>query len=466
MSTVAIALILISSLIRLVARGRKRDSSSCAASQPDRMVSTSASMAEPIAYPREQRPLKRRKRSTSTSAAPSLSQLSTQLVQSRRRSRSRVGSPTADVKYAPPLRVSARLACKTHPFISSRSPDIYTHLAGPDGAGKLLSEPPTGSVISSTSDEMIGSQSVTQSVKQPRGRRRKAVDLADENAKKDLMEEWARMRQSQGTLPLSGIDENACFSQMLLRDARKGDESVSSMQLEVITRRNSLDADLVRKETTTIINIPQSQETMLDVSPRDSFSTQVDFENALPVGTDTSGKQLNHKGSVLPSDGVTGQPIVPGVDMEAPSTSIPGPHMGQVSSSDELADVRAHHLDLLQCSGSSPSTLSASPSREDSVHIRHMKVTELPINDQAEPRSLDNPSKDSHSVTPSQTSSIDSDIDLDSDEEFYMLDIPEIFTLPWVPVPVASQLYVPPSLGKLISGKQCSWHLGIDFICS
>ncbi|KAG8219924.1 hypothetical protein J3R82DRAFT_919 [Butyriboletus roseoflavus] len=250
---------------------RDRDSSFCTTSQAD-------CMAEPIADTSEQRPQKRRKRSSSTPAAPRSSQLSAQL-QSRRRSQSRVGSPTADANR--PSRVSARLARKIHPFINSRSSDIYMHLADPDDARNLLNEPPAGSVMLSTPNDMVGPQ--------PRGRRRKFVDLADENAKKHFMEEWARLRQSQGALPLSGIDENACFSQMLLRDTRKGDESVSSMQLEVVPRRNTPDADLVRNEATSITNITPSQETILDVSPRDSFSTQMDFET-LPAGTDASGE--------------------------------------------------------------------------------------------------------------------------------------------------------------------------------
>ncbi|KAH0838420.1 hypothetical protein J3R83DRAFT_6727 [Lanmaoa asiatica] len=413
------------------------------------MASTSASIAGPIADASEQRPRKRRKRSSSIPAAPRSSQLSAQL-QPRRRSRSRVGSPTADVEYVPPSRVSARLARKIHPFINSRSSDIYTHLADPDGAGNLLSEPPAGSVILSIPNEVVGSQSV----KQPGGRRRKIVNLADENAKKDLMEEWARMRQSQGTLPLSGIDENACFSQMLLRDVRKGDGSVSSTQLEAMMRKSSADSDPAENETTTIIDITRSQETILDVSPGSSFSTRIDFENVLPTGAETSVEKLDHEASVLPSDGGTEQPIVPGIDVEALSASIPDPHIDEASPRNELAGIpeTTNHIDLLRCPGSSPPILSASPSREDSVHPRHTKLTKFTVNEQAETASLNDPLKSRHPMT-SQMSLFDSNnIHLDSDEEFYMLDIPEVFTLPWVPV--ASRLYVPPSLGKLISGKQ------------
>jgi hypothetical protein len=414
------------------------------------VANTSSSVAEQIGDTSEQRPRKRRKRSSSTPAAPRSSQLSTQL-QSRRRSRSRVGSPSTDVEYVRPSRVSARLSRKIHPFFNSRSSDIYTHLADPDGAGSLLSAPPASSITLSTPNETVGSQSVKKS----RGRRRKIADLTDENARRELMEEWARMRQSQGSLPLSGINENACFSQPLLHGNRKDDESVSSVQLEAKPRRSSADADLVTSQTTTIVSISQSQETILDVSLRSSSPTQMDFENALPVGTDAPGKKLDHKDSVLPSDGGTEHPIVPSMGIEAPSISILDSHVDEESPTGEPSSPpeTAHHLDLLQCPGLSSPSLPASSSREDSVHIRHTKSTKLPENEQAEATSLSNSPKDSPSVTfpepcPSDTGSIH----LDSDEEFYMLDIPEIFTSPWVPV--SSHLYVPPSLGKLISGKQ------------
>ena len=340
----------------------------------------------------------------------------------------------------------ARLSRKIHSFIDSRNSDIYTHLADPGGAGNLLSGPPTGSVVLSTPNEVIGSQSI----KRGRGRRRNTVDLTDENTKKDLMEEWARMRQSQGALPPLGINERACFSQTLLHDSRKGDVSVSSVQLEAITRGNSLD---LSKSQTAITNNLQSQGTILDVSLGGSSSTRLDIENSLSVRTDTPGKKLDHKDSVPPDDG-TEQPVVSSVGNETPSTSIPDTHMDEESPSDELADVpeTTYHLDLVQCPGSNPPPLSAPPPRKDSVHIRHTESTKLSINEQAEAASSNSPPKESRSVTFPQTyPTATGNIHLDSDEEFYMLDIPEIFTLPWVPV--SSHLYVPCGLGKLVSGK-------------
>ena len=428
------------------ARGRKRDSSSCIASQADRMANTSASVAEQIADGSEERPRKRRKRSSSTPAAPRSSQLSTQL-QSRRRSRSRVGSPTMDVEHVLPSRVSARLSRKIHPFFNSRNSDIYTHLADPDGAGNLLGAPPAGSIPLSTPNEMVG----PQSVKKTRGRRRKTTDLADENAKRKLIEEWARMRQSQGSLPLSGINENACFNQTPLHENRKDDGSVSSVRLDALTQRSSPDADLATSQTTTIVDISQSHETIVDISLQGSSLARMDFENALPMGTDTPGKKPDHKGSVLSSDGGIEHPIVPRLGIGAPSTSILESHVDEESPTGKSAGAPkiAHHPDSLECPGLSFPSLPASSSREDFVHM----LTKFPENEQAEAESLNNLPEDSPSVTLPETYPFDTtSIHLDFDEEFYMLDIPEIFTLPWEPV--SSHLYVPPSLGKLISGKQ------------
>ncbi|KAG6381324.1 hypothetical protein JVT61DRAFT_5734 [Boletus reticuloceps] len=407
----------------VIARGRKRDSSFCATSQADCMAGTSASVAEQIAVTNEQRPRKRHKRSSSTPPAPRSSQLSTRL-QSRRR-RSRFGSPTTDVEYVPSSRVSARLSRKIQPFMINRSSDIYTHLAGPDGAGNLLNEPPAGSTISSTPNDTVGSQST----KRPRGRPRRVTDLTDQNAKRDLIEEWARMRQSQGTPPLSGLNQNTRLSQTLLHENRDGDNPASSMQPETITQRSTSDTDLV-SQTATTIGISRSQGTKPDVSLPGLSLTQTDFKNALPVAE---------------------QPIVPNLGVGAPSTSALDSHIDEDSPSSRPAGDPevVYHPELSQCSGFSPPPLSALPSREGSIHIRHAKSTKSPINEQADP----DPPKHSHPVTFSPTYSLDTgNIYLDSDEEFYMLDIPEVFALPWVPV--SSHLYVPPSLGKLVSGMR------------
>ena len=421
---------------RMIARGRKRGSSSCVTSQANSMADTSTSVTMPIVDASERRPKKRQRRSLSTPAAPRPPQPLGQR-QSRRRSRSRAGSPTTDVEYAPPPRASTRLARRIHSFIHSRSSDIYTHLAarGPDGAGTLLSESSAGSVILSAPNETVDSEMIQR----PRGRRRKVVDLTEENAKKNLMEEWARMRQFQGILPLSGIDENASFGQTGLRDSRKGDGPASSVQLEATARKHTPDPEL---------RLLESQATSLDDFRGYSLSHPVDSENTLHAATDE--KKIDHIGSMLPSDDRTKQPLVSSVDTEAPSTSISDAHRNEDSPSDKLARApgTALNLDpLQQYSDSSPPTFSLSPSRNDSV------IAELSIDEQAEVVSLSNPSADSHSVAFSQTYSLDnSSIRPDSNDEFYMLDIPEIFTLPWEPV--NSRLYVPPGLGKLVSGTQ------------
>lgn len=419
---------------RLVARGRKRDSSSCVAPHADCVANTSA--AEQVADPGEQRPQKRRKRSTSTPAAPRSSQLSTR----HRHSRSRVGSPLTDVEHVPPLRVSARLSRRIHPCFDSLNSDIYTHLADPDEAGNLLSERP---VVSSTPNGFVGSQSVQRS----RGRRRKIPDFTDENAKKDLMEKWTQMRQSRGALSLSGINKSASFSQMPLHENKKaGDGSVSSVQLEAIAQT---DTNMAKSQTTTVINISQSQEPILDVCLWDASSTRAGSENALPMDTDALEEKSDSK---LLSDGRIEQPIILSSGSE-PSISNLDTHTDKDFPSDELAAVpeTTHHPDWLQSSEFPPSSLSASPFREDSIPNGHTKLTNLSINEQAEAVSLNIPPKDAHLVSLGANPSDTGNIHLDSDEEFHLLDIPEIFTLPWVPV--SSHLYVPPNLGKLVSGK-------------
>lgn len=314
-------------------------------------------------------------------------------------------SPT-DVEGVPPARVSTRLARKIHSFVNGRSSDIYTHLAGPDGAGNLLSRPPAVSVTLTTPNVTVGSPSVQK----PKRRRRKVIDLTDENAKRDLMEEWAQMRQSQSTLPLSGVDENACC-QMPLRNTLKVDGTTSSVPLEAMTQKHTHGPELMK-----------SQVTMHDTSHRDSFSTRPDSDNRL------NGTKPDHVGSAVLPSGKTKQSI-----LQAPSASVPDPYMCESSPNDKLADVPGAVHNLLRYPASSPPTLPVSRLQEDSV------VTDMPINERAE---------GSCSVTSFDNTSTY----LAPDQEFYMLDIPEVFTLPWEPV--ASCLYVPPSLGKLISGMQ------------
>ncbi|KAF8140106.1 hypothetical protein EV363DRAFT_1393027 [Boletus edulis] len=221
------------------------------------------------------------------------------------------------------------------------------------------------------------------------------------------------------------------------------------MQPETITPRSFSDADLV-SQTATTIGISRSQGTKPDVSLPGPSLTQTDFKNALPVGTDAAGNKLDHD-PVIPSDGKAEQPIVPNLGVGAPSSSALDSHIDEDSPSSRPAGDPevAYHPESLQCSGFSPPPLSTLPSREGSIHIRHAKSTKSPINEQADP----DPPKRSHPATFSPRCSLDTgNIYLDSDEEFYMLDIPEVFALPWVPV--SSHLYVPPSLGKLVSGMR------------
>lgn len=89
-------------------------------------------------------------------------------------------------------RMSARLAKKIHPFILTKSRDIYPYLASKDSLDS----------VESMREEHGGTGSSTlaaSTLKKKKGPLRN-INLADDSAKAALMEEWANLRMSQGTL--------------------------------------------------------------------------------------------------------------------------------------------------------------------------------------------------------------------------------------------------------------------------
>ncbi|KAG1783806.1 hypothetical protein EV702DRAFT_1055598 [Suillus placidus] len=92
-------------------------------------------------------------------------------------------------------RMSARLAKKIHPFILTKSRDIYPYLASKDSLdlAESLREDHSGTGSSRPSASIL---------KKKKGPPRN-INLADDAAKAALMEEWANIRMSQGTLLLS-----------------------------------------------------------------------------------------------------------------------------------------------------------------------------------------------------------------------------------------------------------------------
>ncbi|KAG1885756.1 hypothetical protein F4604DRAFT_121758 [Suillus subluteus] len=89
-------------------------------------------------------------------------------------------------------RMSARLAKKIHPFILTKSRDIYPYLASKDSLDS----------VESFREDHGGAGSSTlaaPTLKKKKGPLRN-INLADDSAKAALMEEWANLRKSQGTL--------------------------------------------------------------------------------------------------------------------------------------------------------------------------------------------------------------------------------------------------------------------------
>ncbi|KAG1867912.1 hypothetical protein DFJ58DRAFT_768311 [Suillus subalutaceus] len=88
--------------------------------------------------------------------------------------------------------MSARLAKKIHPFILTKSRDIYPYLASKDSLDS----------VESLREDHGGAGSSTlaaPTLKKKKGPLRN-INLADDSAKAALMEEWANLRKSQGTL--------------------------------------------------------------------------------------------------------------------------------------------------------------------------------------------------------------------------------------------------------------------------
>ncbi|KAF8844050.1 hypothetical protein BDN67DRAFT_963542 [Paxillus ammoniavirescens] len=468
-----------SSLPSIVIRFRhKRATSSAALSEPQRTSSDSTVAREPSADAKNKPPRKKRKRSSSPLPTPK-----SQITRPRGRAHVGAGSPAVEItpEYVPPSRISARLARKTHPFISSRSSDIYTHLADPNVASYLPSNPPVGSIMLPipTMEPMPDSKLV----KKHKGRPKKSVDLADEKTKKALMEEWARMRQSQSTLSKKGEQAHGTGTKQTY-GSQENEVFASSIPAEVETQRNSLDPEAGGSQVMTTNENVQTQEILVNVSTERHLSTQPDFGNVnsesgepslllmvppkspstyppavIPQPADSSEDRDAPEDPAGLEGGGDEQPILPGADIQPLSIIISnlhvhaGPTGGRINEPETPWEEVTPHQPILLYEYTRPSVFvpSIPPSQEDYTNGKPAKSSGEA---QAEATNLEHRRHDP-SVTPPPPTYVvaDSDgLDLEYDEEFHMLDVPEILTLPWEPV--TSQIYVPPALGHLIAGMK------------
>lgn len=155
---------------------------------PDDLTTNSPSSSPP------QKKLKH-KSATRRGSNAELSTFAKQAIVSGRATRaSFVSEPNTFLRSATSIspRISARLAKKIHPFILTKSRDIYPYLASKDSLDSVESlreeHGGTGSSILAAS-----------TLKKKMGPLRN-INFADDSAKAALMEEWANLRMSQGTL--------------------------------------------------------------------------------------------------------------------------------------------------------------------------------------------------------------------------------------------------------------------------
>ncbi|KAG1755142.1 uncharacterized protein EDB91DRAFT_1097520 [Suillus paluster] len=127
----------------------------------------------------------------SSSAVPSTLMKQTAVSDRNTRSSSVSVSETS-LRSTTSQRMSVRLAKKIHPFILSKSRDIYPYLAAKDSLDSA--EP--------AREELGGTRGSTPSAPahKKKGRAPRTISLADDEAKAALMEQWANLRMSQGTL--------------------------------------------------------------------------------------------------------------------------------------------------------------------------------------------------------------------------------------------------------------------------
>ncbi|KIK95379.1 hypothetical protein PAXRUDRAFT_11475 [Paxillus rubicundulus Ve08.2h10] len=426
-----------------------------ALSESKRTHSASTTARELSADAKNKPPRRKRKRSASPLPTPKSPQITTQPGPRGRAQIRAASSPTVVItpEYVPPSRISARLARKAHPFIRNRSSDIYTHLADPNVTGHLPSKPPVGSIMLTTPS--MESVSHSKLVKKPKGRPKKFVDLADEKTKEALMEEWARMRRSQGALLEKGEQDRGTGAKQTY-GSQENERFALSGQAEAETQRHSLDPEVSGNQVTTTNKNAQVRETLVNVSTGRRLSTQPDFGN---VESCKPSPLVRPKSPYLPSGGGDEQPILPESDIQPLSITISNPHVhtsptgGRISAPELLWEETTprHSVLLCECTGPSLFVPSVPPSPEDYTNGRPAKS---PGETQAEATNLEHRRHDSP-VTPFPPTRAVTDSNgpnFDYEEEFRMLEVPEILTLPWEPV--ASHIYVPPALGHLIAGMK------------
>lgn len=373
-------------------------------------------------------------------------ELSTSVKQATVRCRAtRVSVPDTSLRSATGIshRMSARLAKKIHPFIVTKSRDIYPYLASKDS---LDSAEPLREEHDGTRNSTLPASTLKKNIGPARN-----ISLADEAA---LMEEWANLRMSQGTL-LSSTSPSRDRTPQL--SSNRGSQEPCN------------DAEIPSGEVA-VLNTPHpvlANNHIEHTYPRPSVSLSDQVAEPLP---DTPAINESPFTSPLPqAEGLALHNSLSDCDLRYPSSSPENIHpaIEDVAPSQSINEgttetiAQAPHIPV---TGSlevvdQPIQLLATDSEIVSLHPSKSPILpELDILPEAtiltSPAAPVKPEDSSARASPSADIQLVVSSQADIEDVvlgFHMLDLHEVLS-PWVPVsPTAPSIYVPPAVQHLIT---------------
>ncbi|KAG2159591.1 uncharacterized protein EDB93DRAFT_1111058 [Suillus bovinus] len=343
--------------------------------------------------------------------------------------------------------MSSRLAKKIHPFIFTKSRDIYPYLASKDSLDS----------VESSQEEHSGTGCSTLSastLKKKIGPLRK-TSLADDGVKAALMEEWANLRMSQGTLLSStsaGTDTTShlsskCGSHEPCNKAEMPSGEVAEPNEPHPTPTN----DHIKQDSGSLSNQVTEPHPDSDVPA----TNELPFTPPLPLdGESVLQYSLSDCDLRYPSS--SPENIHPAVEDMAPSQ-----HVNEETTE---TTAKASHTPVI---GSlevvnQPSQLLATDRKITTLHLTSSPIlpkleilpeTTILAGPAAPVEHEESSTRASPAVDIEHVVSSQADIE-DVVWGFHMLDLHEVLS-PWVPMsPAAPSVYVPPAVQHLIAAMK------------
>jgi len=331
--------------------------------------------------------------------------------------------------------MSVRLAKKIHPYISSRSRDIYPYLATKDGldSAEPMREEHGGTSWNSTPPTYTPKKKCN-------------ISLADEGAKAVLIEQWASLRMSQGTLLSSTSadrrNELEIPSGEVAEPDKPPDFVPASDDIEPTCPRLSVSSSNLVTEPPPEMSV--TNESVVILAQAEGLSAQDNLLERLPL----SGYDLRYP-SLCPEDRqptiediaplqYADEETVETIAQAPPHSPTPGP-LEVVNQSLQLLATDCEVMSL------------HSPSTRIMSNLETLPETTI----SAGPVEPEDSSTRASAADIRLVVSTKSDVD-DVVMGFHMLDLHEVLS-PWVPVsPTAPSVYVPPAVHHLIAGTYSS----------